>query len=780
MSIQEICELNSILQSDDRETVELQRKNMMLLGSIKQQEGRLQHELDEKHRFQKSLGQFEDQFMNLASEVEMTLISLNQLSLYQDKRDETNFDEVVEKYVLEKKELEGSIHMLLDHCTQAESRIAHLEESQPKNFKEVIELLDNLITCKHTEISAVRTNIAALESEICSTTQDHCNFARMSVHMKAVASAIEVNVESLRRDHIMSVSRQKETIDHNRAELQLAQFSHDNAILQINEKSIELEVLKAALEGIHMRREDLLTKYQRLYKQYVQCRDIVDGQKREIDRTEGNIAKILTKTTTLVKINEAKRSELQAINAETASIRRSHEITKRNMNFSEKASILAEELEPLRNRAAEYIIAIENVQCQLNGPEMQQKEEEVRELGRQKLLIQISIDKLKEDIPTLQANLEQLKESTNSIFLRNEALKAELATAQDESSHTAHEKKLRDVELKQCQGILTSLLKSDTDYGTNSDNFNRILSEADHRISSLFTGVEKKKSEIATLISKIAQEKSALNSLQEELEKSERLERQQAAKEQANLARRYKSQRLIQLRDDLSRKQQAELFTLRRQLAERDKEFREQLHQRQISIREAAEIRAQLEERLAHLKREVVGRNDQIKELRGAIEFHSNTSCHDTGDSVKRSSYHPSQVSAAMQLLIDSNLYAHLRERESTHPGSRTPDEKWAAMTSTNEPAGRSCPTLEKTKRASYEDIPEETQQSRALAHFSQSVGGDILAAIEDDQENHPNDIESSQLQSQTSTVTVQKNSKKKCRSPQRMESRKSHRQPRK
>ena len=55
MSIQEICELSSILESDDREKAELQKKNLTILGSIKQQESRLQHELDEKSKFFLSL-----------------------------------------------------------------------------------------------------------------------------------------------------------------------------------------------------------------------------------------------------------------------------------------------------------------------------------------------------------------------------------------------------------------------------------------------------------------------------------------------------------------------------------------------------------------------------------------------------------------------------------------------------------------------------------------------------------------------------------------------------
>eukprot|EP01035_Chromulina_nebulosa_P031261 gene31261-41653_t len=375
MSIQEICELSSILDSDDREKAELQKKNVTILGSIKQQESRLQHELDEKSKFVQSLYRLDGRYQDFEADIEMTILSVNELVETRQKIENSGIISKTENYVQTKEELERRIFLLqtnfeeLDNTLQnVEIRFAALIDSNPmkENF-----------SIQREEKNRAMTQFCELQSQLIEV---EANLARELSSVEDLNSSrrallIELNTLEVTRQDLETRIRSLESESQVRLRLEEEKLQLETHRCQVIENDLEMK--QQLLSNTCMACEDLksaLSKYA----------DIEKMKKSQLFELEENVSALEKEISALEKIqvdlvedNYRRNSEIQSLKSEISSIRKTHELTKRTMNFSEKAACLEAEVVPLRRSVSEYRESIDRLQSELNGEKVVQQQQRI-------------------------------------------------------------------------------------------------------------------------------------------------------------------------------------------------------------------------------------------------------------------------------------------------------------------------------------------------------------------------------------------------------------------
>ena len=721
MSIQEICELSSILDSDDREKAALQKKNVTILGSIKQQESRLQHELDEKSKFVQSLYRIDGRYQDFAADIEMTMLSISELVETRQKIENSGIISKTVHYVQTKEELEKRVCLLqsnfeeLDTALQnVESRHAALTDSNPIKEKFNIQFEEkNRTTMQFRELQSqlVKTE-ANLAKEL--TSLEDFKSTRMCLineinAIKVIRHNLETRVSSL--------------VSESQVRLRLQEDQLRSATHHCQEVENELEMKQQTLNNVCMTCEDLkstLSKHTDIEKlkkyQLNELEENVSCLEKEVSASEKTQAD-------LIEDNYRRNSEIQSLKSEISSIRKTHEITKRTMNFSEKAACLEAEVVPLRKSVQEYRESIDRLYSELSGEKVTQQQQRIDLYLEENLRIESELAAITDKhIPHMQREIEAAAAEVSATTSELAITQSQVTELQQKKLHLLDTLQRSESILKATQEAFCTAMNAATkDINLTKESSSSMSSlTADEVLLQMENSAIIKENAVSELSTQLAAEQSSLNTLKGEILQAEAEAEASLMKERANWIRKKKVSYVSQKRDELSRLQQAELGQLRKTLTEGDLAFRQKLQKNQAMMRQRAEEVAHLEQQAASLR---VEHAKQMELLRISSEGH-----HPLLDSSTSSDQFSNGLMnlMAMQCTNDSQVSA------------LTPVDKWAVVlpsASSQNAQAMDCSITKPAVTAMEDDVDlfvsQEDADIMAAAH-SQSSEVQATAATTD------------------------------------------------
>ena len=628
MSIQEICELSSILESDDREKAELQKKNLTILGSIKQQESRLQHELDEKSKFVLSLYRLDGRCQDFSTNIEMTMLSISELAESRQKIENSGITSKTDNYIQKKEELVKRVYLLQSNFKELdtslrdiEGRYANLRDSNP------IKLIKESLNTHYEEKNRSAQQLSEVQSKLVTVEN------RLTQELNSIEESISRKKLLLHEAYALQLARQDLE-----ARVQ-SLVAESNCKLRLQEEQLELATCRSLKVE-----NDLETGQQILNNTYMKCEDIKSAlsvctnneklKKIQLNELEENMAVLEEEINTLEKVqvdstedHYRRNSEIQNVKSEISSIRKTHELTKRTMNFSEKAASLEAEVVPLRKSVQEHRESIDRLRSELSGENVKQRQQRIAHLHQESDQLESELaDITNRKIPHTLMQIESTAVEVTATTSELAVIKYKVTELQHRKCLQQENLKLRETTLQTVREAFCAAMNAATkDINLTKESSSSMPSlafttaTADEMLHQMAKSIVIKENAVSELSAQLLAEQSALSSTRSEIVEAEAEAAAMLSIERASYIRRKKASCISQKRDELSRVHQAELSQLRKTITEGDIAFRQQLQKNQAELRKRAEIHAQLEQRAAQLRGE---HGKQMELLRVSSEGH--------------------------------------------------------------------------------------------------------------------------------------------------------------
>ena len=613
MSIEDICELSSLLESDDREKTDLQRKNVTLLGSIKQQESRLQHELDAKVEFVQSLERFEDRFENFSSNVDMTMLALNQLSITRDEIEKWDMFSKIEDYIAQKSALEDSIASLFSKCNELELCAQSVSDGQTVGFGAKILELENKLQANVELKKHLQTRLAELSLRLEEINNSILLVVNSFDESRSLVVSIHKEVAEIQDAHSRLHSRIQRMISDNQAECLRQERELETVASRLRQVEVELDLKKEQVNGLCMALEDISAVYLGLRMFEVAEKSLLSTLNHNLSELQNDIAGSDELLTQIVDSNNRKKSDINYLKSEINSVRKTHEMTKKSMNFSEKASSLEAELIPLRERTRITLAAVDNIHAQLRGESILQREQLIDQCRRETAQVESELAfAVSKEIPEKQQLLEAVSAkaaTAAALLMESETRLRSLQDQRAESQTTVNQNKEKLIFAQSSFSDAMRIAKfahrlelPDLDFSSAPTEVS--LDAANEALKQLGKARSLKECELDAISVQLATEESTLKDVQEEILRAQAESAAILTREHAIRARKRKTSQLAHRKDELTRANQMELSRQRSTIAERDKAFRQELQRNRALLKERLDMRETLEKQAAQLRSE--------------------------------------------------------------------------------------------------------------------------------------------------------------------------------
>lgn len=377
MELNEVCELNSILQVDDKEKSELERSKLTIQSALIQQEGRFNRELDEHSSITRNVLVLKDSLNRSASELDIDGVIVNQLE--QDIKQRS-----VESCSAQFLELENADSLLSKEITGLEDIVGELSRKvdQAENSDSAADLLMQ-IEAAQEKLDTLRSKATEDEQSRLLVEAQHSNLQLRVGYLQEQNARLAASVRELTG----AAESAQESMLHAQAQFADTQIIADRLSVERNELQAAAAVADDRFKREQEALKDEITSEERLIATAGQLHTAAAAAHGEIQLSIDSMQQLISECQDVVTLAKADTEASQArtrVMADDAARALKDVDSVRIQTSTDKSHSFKEKAEAVEIELQEYVHLIEKIQTEIYSLQQQLGEDsnhpELREL----------------------------------------------------------------------------------------------------------------------------------------------------------------------------------------------------------------------------------------------------------------------------------------------------------------------------------------------------------------------------------------------------------------
>ena len=263
MSVQDVCDLGSLLHNKDNDTQLLQKKLVGQKAEIITQEGRLQHEIDETEKELQSVPDIEIKSKKLEHDMDIITLKFSHL---------TNDTKVTDRYECDKQKVEMCVQLHSELVSEVDASLAELNEAKIEMEKARLCILSDLRKDLRTEDQNQALQEQSLDNIRTSLHQMQTSLEKLALqHFSLTTERTVIKEDGLRKDcHLIELhgicNSLNSQVQNSASRLSETMSTYHDKLLSLQDGiialSIEIDNCNSSICNFDEQIEDTSNKYQ--------------------------------------------------------------------------------------------------------------------------------------------------------------------------------------------------------------------------------------------------------------------------------------------------------------------------------------------------------------------------------------------------------------------------------------------------------------------------------------------------------------------------------------